>query len=398
MKGWSHAAFAVPLGMCLFVPTAVAVDCSVSDNRYGISPGNTFTLSVGGFTNAEVQTAIGYWSGCSGYGSEIPNFQIGGSGGIPVTIAKLSGNSNSAEGTCGETRLDPVGQRIESATITVWTRDRNGNACPPLTDVLAHEFGHLLGLANATDLACAGHIMGAPFEGSLRTVQSDDCAVADDKWETTQESQPQSDPWCDVYCWTNCVNNVCPQRTNPYDGRPVLLDLENDGIRLTGLDDPVWFDIDADGEVNLMGWTDRGEGLLALDRNGNGTVDSGAELFGNATPLLDGTRALNGYLALAELDSAILGGNEDSFLDPADAAFGSLRIWTDRNHDGISQPEELRSLDEAGVRRMGLDYRRSHRRDRHGNEFRFLGRAWKTGRNGVERPVLTWDVFFVLVP
>lgn len=150
--------------------------------------------------------------------------------------------------------------------------------------------------------------MGSPFQGSPRTVRSDDCAVADDKWETTQESQPQSDPWCDVYCWTSCVNNVCPQRTNPYDGCPVLLDLENDGIRLTGLDDPVWFDIDADGEVDLMGWTDRSEGLLALDRNGNGTIDSGAELFGNATPLLDGARALNGYLALAELDSAILGG------------------------------------------------------------------------------------------
>lgn len=240
--------------------------------------------------------------------------------------------------------------------------------------------------------------MGSPFQGSPRTVRSDDCAVADDKWETTQESQPQSDPWCDVYCWTSCVNNVCPQRTNPYDGCPVLLDLENDGIRLTGLDDPVWFDIDADGEVDLMGWTDRSEGLLALDRNGNGTIDSGAELFGNATPLLDGARALNGYLALAELDSAILGGDEDGFLGPADPAFGSLRIWTDRNHDGISQPGELKSLDEVGIRRVGLDYRRSHRRDRHGNELRFLGRAWKMGRNGNERPVLTWDVFFVLVP
>jgi hypothetical protein len=82
---------------------------------------------------------------------------------------------------------------------------------------------------------------------------------------------------------------------------------------LTGLDDPVWVRHRRDGAVDLMGWTDGGEGLLALDRNGNGTIESGAELFGNATPLLDGTRALNGYLALAELDSGFLGGNGDVF-------------------------------------------------------------------------------------
>ncbi|HYO12944.1 MAG TPA: hypothetical protein VE685_07115, partial [Thermoanaerobaculia bacterium] len=209
------------------------------------------------------------------------------------------------------------------------------------------------------------------------------------------ESQPPSDPYCDAYCWTSCVNNACPDG-NPWC--PILVDTENDGIHLTGLDDPVWFDIDADGAADLMAWTDRGEGLLALDRNGNGTVDSGAELFGNATPLLDGTRALNGYEALAELDSWVLGGNGDGFIDPADEAFGALWMWTDRSHDGVSQPEELRSLAEAGIRRIDLDYKRSHRTDRYGNQFRFLGRAWKTNRHGVERPVLTWDVFFVVVP
>lgn len=391
----SHAALiAAAMSISLCAQILVAVDCSVPDNRYGTSLGNVFTLTVGGFSDSEVQTAINYWSGCPGYGGEIPSFRIGGSGGVPVTVVKVNGNSTSSDGSCGEVRLGQVNGRIESATITVWTRESDGDPCL-VTDSLAHEFGHLLGLADTRDLACAGHIMGFPFEGMPRTVRSDDCAVADDKWETTEESQPPPDPYCDAYCWTSCVNNVCPDG-NPWC--PILVDTENDGIHLTGLDDPVWFDIDANGAADLMAWTDRGEGLLALDRNGNGTVDSGAELFGNATPLLDGTRALNGYEALAELDAWVLGGNGDGVIDPADDAFGSLWMWTDRNHDGVSQPEELRSLAEAGIRRMDLDYKRSHRTDRYGNQFRFLGRAWKTNRHGMERPVLTWDVFFVVVP
>ena len=174
--------------------------------------------------------------------------------------------------------------------------------------------------------------------------------------------------------------------------------MENDGIHLTGLNDPVWFDIDADGDVELMSWTNQGEGLLALDRNGNGSIDDGGELFGDATVLADGTRAANGYLALAELDSWAFGGNGDGQIDARDAAFGFLRLWRDRDHSGTSRPDELHTLAEAGIRRIGLSYRTSQRRDRYGNEFRYLGRAWKEGPNGVLRPILTWDVFFLVAP
>jgi hypothetical protein len=176
------------------------------------------------------------------------------------------------------------------------------------------------------------------------------------------------------------------------------MDTENDGIHLTGLDDPVWFDIDADGDADLISWTDRSEGILALDRNGNGTIDDGGELFGNATLLADGRQAPNGYVALAELDAWAFGGNGDAFIDAADEAFASLRLWTDLNHDGVSQPEELLTLAEAGILRISLDYRTSHRTDRYGNEFKFLGKAWKLGRRGFVRPILTWDVFFLVAP
>ena len=204
----------------------------------------------------------------------------------------------------------------------------------------------------------------------------------------------------EVWWWGVVTEYVTVERTDcgTPSGCPILIDLENDGIRLTGLADPVWFDIDADGGADLISWTERSEGILALDRNGNGTIDDGGELFGNATLLADGTRAMNGYLALAELDSGALGGNGDEFIDSADAVFGSLRMWTDLDHDGISQPEELQTLAETSIRRIELKYRRSHRTDRYGNEFRFLGRAWKAGDNGVLHPLLTWDVFFLVEP
>lgn len=367
-------------------------DCSMQDTRLALQSGNSFGITMNGFSSFDVQTAIDYWSGCPGYGSDMPLLNFGGSGGIPLSIERIAGNSSAQGGGCGSSSLSRTNGQITSVTITVWTNESDGDACVPLTDVIAHEFGHVFGLADAPDSSCVGHIMGARHAGGTRTVQIDDCAVANAVWQTTAEAEPP-DPYCDAYCQTQCVSNVCQDHPSP-----ILMDLENDGIHLTGLGDPVWFDIDADGAPDLISWTDRSEGLLALDRNGNGAVDDGGELFGTATRLSDGTRALNGYLAMAELDSWIFSGNGDGHLDSADAAFGSLRLWTDRNHDGISQPEELRTLSEEGIRRIDLAYRSSRRTDRYGNELRFLGRAWKAGRNGVVRPIPTWDVFFLFVP
>ena len=316
---------------------------------------------------------------------------------MEVTVI-YRGGSNSV---CGNAQhLTPT-----SVVINLWDQGQASTGAPyvcNVTDTLAHELGHALDLANST---CSGRIMGpAPLSfvnGKLvagtRSVSGEECTAVADRWETTYDNDPLSDPWCNAYCWTDCVNNVCPSG-DPYTGCPILIDTENDGIRLTGLGDPVWFDIDADGAPDLMSWTDRSEGILALDRNGNGTIDDGGELFGNATRLADGSRAFNGYIALAELDDWEFGGNRDERIDELDEAFTSLRLWTDLNHDGVSQPAELRSLNASGVRRIGLDYRRSHRTDRYGNELRFLGRAWKVDPLGHVRPVLTWDVFFLIAP
>jgi hypothetical protein len=320
-------------------------------------------------------------------------------------------NNNSV---CGQ--IDHGGMTDGSnATITLFGTIRlasgDSHDCYTNSDIaadsVAHELGHYLGL---DDSGCSGYIMsnrlGSVVNGQFtwdtsRQVQSAECALADSTNMTNAEYNTETgagnDPFCDAYCWTSCINNSCPPRP-PGQGCPILMDIEGDGIRLTGLNDPVWFDIDADGIPDLMAWTNRGEGLLALDRNGNGSIDSGGELFGNYTRLADGSRAMNGYVALAEFDSWAFGGNGDGQIDSADAAFGWLKIWTDRDHDGISQAEELKSINELGVRRIDLTYRRSNRRDHYGNELRFLGRAWKEGPFGSVHPILTWDVFFVVAP
>jgi len=101
---------------------------------------------------------------------------------------------------------------------------------------------------------------------------------------------------------------------------------------------------------------------LALDRNGNGRIDDGGELFGTGTTLLDGTRADNGFLALAELDS-----DRDGAITPRDVAYASLVLWSDENRDRVSQPSELVSLEARGVTRIDLDFRQKPRCDARGN-------------------------------
>ncbi|MHB1076707.1 beta strand repeat-containing protein [Thiobacillus sp.] len=146
--------------------------------------------------------------------------------------------------------------------------------------------------------------------------------------------------------WDTVSKLFTGAQKSPYRGDPLTLDLNGDGLNTLPLKTPpLLFDINATGIKNSVGWVAPDDGLLVMDRNGNGTIDSGAELFGNATPAygVNGNTA-DGFAALAQEDT-----NHDGVVNAQDANFASLRVWQDLNQDGISQSNELTTLDQQGI-------------------------------------------------
>ncbi|HUP42856.1 MAG TPA: hypothetical protein VM599_06560 [Thermoanaerobaculia bacterium] len=204
-------------------------------------------------------------------------------------------------------------------------------------------------------------------------------------WSRSVLNQKLLVGFCTARCSTDLSSSLtfkcpCSPRRAPgctIDGCPLLIATGAGGFRLTDLDGGVRFDIDADGEHERVSWPDAGtdNAWLVLDRNGNGTIDDGSELFGDSTPQ-PLSEEPNGFLALAVFDQPEHGGNGDGVISAADAVFTQLQLWFDRNHDGISDPDELIGLAEAGIAAIELDYHTSHRRDRHGNQFRYSALVW----------------------
>ena len=145
---------------------------------------------------------------------------------------------------------------------------------------------------------------------------------------------------------------------------PLTLDLDGDGIEAIASNGHkgALFDHDKDGIRTATGWISKDDGLLIYDRNGDGVVNDGSELFGDNTLLKNGERAANGYQALADLDD-----NGDGKVDAADSAFAKLRVWRDLNQDGISQEGELLTLNEAKVKALNLANKNSDRDLGNGN-------------------------------
>jgi hypothetical protein len=130
---------------------------------------------------------------------------------------------------------------------------------------------------------------------------------------------------------------------------PLALDLDGNGVRtMSGIAGAV-FDVNADGQAESVGWLSNTDAWLALDRNGNGLIDDGSELFGSGTTMPDASKALDGFAALRVLDS-----NQDGVIDSNDAAFGKLSLWVDANSNAKTDPGELRTLTQAGIQSLSL--------------------------------------------
>ena len=136
---------------------------------------------------------------------------------------------------------------------------------------------------------------------------------------------------------------------------------------LTSADRGVAFDVDADGDLEQVAWTEAGTDVafLALDRDGDGRISSGRELFGDRT--VPGVRV--GVNALAQL--AEYPGTWGA-VDSDNPLFARLGLWTDANHNGVSEVDELRpAADELAA--IGLGYTPHRRLDSHGNQSRYRG-------------------------
>lgn len=203
----------------------------------------------------------------------------------------------------------------------------------------------------------------------------------------------EGDPVCDPACQDEYVcleGGICGYS-------PILVDILGNGFQLTDGPGGVDFDFDDDGVAGRLSWTTPGsdDAWLVLDRNDNGFIDGGSELFGSTTaqPAPPAGENKNGFSALAEFDKPHNGGNGDGLIDKRDAVFEFLQLWQDSNHNGVSETTELHTLGSLNVKALDLDYKQSRKVDEFGNQFKYRAKIYDQHGASVGR--WAWDVFLV---
>ncbi len=263
---------------------------------------------------------------------------------------------------------------IATSTVDLLNKIQNGTATPgDVADVLQDLAAILAGIAVLTGSSPA-LLIAVGIAGGINTLNkiyplSDAVsgltdAIIDDAIQAgLQQPRP---PQIDVSqldpktllprVSPNGVNDAWRNAIAPRPRDPLAIDLDGDGIETVGINTtttPILFDHDANGIRTGTGWLQGDDAWLVLDRDGNGSIDSGRELFGvdSLVTSADGStrNATSGFDALSSLD-----GNADGVFDANDAAFTQVRLWRDLNQDGISQAGELATLAEHGITGIGL--------------------------------------------
>ena len=168
----------------------------------------------------------------------------------------------------------------------------------------------------------------------------------------------------------NDIKRCC----DPIATSPLILDLDGDGVEADAI---TYFDHEGDGWAELSSWANEDDGTLVWDKNADGIINDGSELFGNNTDLDNGNKAEHGFAALADLDD-----NGDGVIDASDTAWTELRVmrWTDDNGNGIKDDDEefLVTLDSLGIESLNTGFTNSNHVDSSGNEHRQEGGYTKT--------------------
>ena len=151
---------------------------------------------------------------------------------------------------------------------------------------------------------------------------------------------------------------------------PLALDLNGNGIETLAADGHAgaMFDHERNGIRTATGWVHSNDGLLVHDRDGDGKITDGGEIFGDNTPLKNGQTAAHGFAALAELDD-----NGDGKVDAADKTFSKLGVWRDLNHNGISEEGEIFALKDLRIKSLNLGYTQADKDLGNGNTLAEIG-------------------------
>ena len=298
-------------------------------------------------------------------------------------------------------------------------------ATAAVTEVIAHEFGHTLGLGDcgfpgcpfgsSVMLSMAGNTTGTTVPSVNSTIGQPGPTPCD----LTVVGSVATDYLCSGPSGSGCDDPVscCVGGGGGSQGfhgpsgeddspvcSPIIIDPEGEGFHLTSAGAGVMFDISGTGHPIQMSWTDGRyhNAFLALP-GPDGLVRNGKELFGNFTPQPPSAKP-NGFIALAQYDKPENGGNSDGIIDDRDDVFSRLRLWIDENHDGVCQSNELHPLSEFGIHSIALNYVESRRTDEFGNQFRYKARVnpdhaadfrdEREHNNEVGR--WTYDVFFTV--